>query len=342
MSRPQMSRPHTSRAHTTGAQALLTPLVPLYAAALATKNLAYDRGWIKPRHLAWPVVSVGNLSVGGAGKTPVVIRLAQLLAQQSQHVDVLSRGYGRSSHNIARVDPDGSAAHFGDEPLLIARSASVPVYVGADRYAAGSLAEREQPAPGIHLPRIHLLDDGFQHRRLARDLDIVILHRSDLEQTLLPEGRLREPLSSLGRASVIVLRAEDRGLETDLRRYNPTAPIWIHHRRLVVEPIARAVAFCAIARPGEFFAALRLSGVDIAANSRFRDHHAYTAADLDRLLRLRDQHHAPALITTEKDWVRLTPAQRARLAPLSVARLDVVFENETAVTTQLLGLLVRK
>jgi tetraacyldisaccharide 4'-kinase len=319
------------------AQVLLAPLVPLYAAALDAKNAAYDRGWIRPKHLAWPVISVGNISVGGAGKTPVVIRLAQLLAEQGQHVDVLSRGYGRSSQNVERVDPEGSAARYGDEPILIARSARIPVYVGSDRYAAGAIAEREQPAPGIHL-----LDDGFQHRRLARDTDIVVLHRSDFEERLLPAGRLREPLSALKRASVLILREEDRHLEIELQRRNLAIPIWIQRRRLAILPLKRTIAFCAIARPDEFFSALRSHSGEIASTTAFRDHHTYTDADLDQLLELRDQHSAEVFTTTEKDWVRLTPEQRTRLAPLGVARLEVVFENEPALTAQLLGLIVRK
>ena len=318
-------------------QALLAPLVPLYAAALAAKNVAYDSGWIKPKRLSRPVISVGNLSVGGAGKTPVVIRLAQLLTDQAHHVDVLSRGYGRTTSDTERVDPEGPAARYGDEPILIARCANVPVYVGSDRHAAGLLAEREHSGSGIHL-----LDDGFQHRRLARDVDIVVLHRSDFNEALLPAGRLREPLAALRRASILILREEDRHLETELQRYNPTAPIWIQHRRLAVPQLKRAVAFCAIARPDEFFSALRSQSAAVAVTSAFRDHHTYTDADVDRLLELRDQNWAEAFITTEKDWVRLTPQQRSRLASLNTARLEVVFEDEPAVTAQLLSLIVRK
>jgi tetraacyldisaccharide 4'-kinase len=310
--------------------------MPLYAAALAAKNLAYDQRWITPKRLLWPVVSVGNLSVGGAGKTPVVIRLAQLLRNAGFSVDILSRGYGRNSDEVSRVDPNGSASQYGDEPLLIAGTGT-PVYVGADRYAAGLLAERSQITPGIHL-----LDDGFQHRRLARDLDIVVLHRSDLNQHLLPAGRLREPLSSLNRAGMLILRAEDRHLEVELRRRNITAPIWIQHRRLAIESSGRVIAFCGIARPDEFFAALKTQDLDIVATSAFRDHHSYADTDLDLLLQLRARNSAESFITTEKDFVRLTPAQRTHLAPLHTARLDVVFENETAVAAHLASLLVRK
>lgn len=315
-------------------------LVPLYAAALAGKNEAYERGWARPQHLAWPVVSVGNLSVGGAGKTPLVIQLAKLLTAQNVAVDVLSRGYGRNSSATERVDPKGGAARFGDEPLLIARTARVPVYVGASRYEAGLLAEHLTQGTGIHL-----LDDGFQHRKLARDFDIVAVHASDFEETLLPAGRLREPLAALRRASAIVLRAEDRELEVELRRRGIDAPVWIQHRRLMVENLPRAVAFCGIARPEEFFAALRAQNVDLAATVALRDHQRYSGAELDRLIATLHHHHAQCFVTTEKDAARLTPEQHARLeqtAPVRLARLQVSLEDEDAVVARLLRLLMRK
>lgn len=316
-------------------------LVPLYSAALGAKNAAYERGWVKPQKLQWPVVSIGNLSVGGAGKTPLVIRFAELLAAQNIPVDVLSRGYGRRDTSLVeRVNSEGDAARYGDEPLLIARAAQVPVFVGASRYQAGLLAERDSPQPGIHL-----LDDGFQHRKLARDLDIVVLHASDLEETLLPAGRLREPLASLQRASAIVLRAEDRALEPDLRKRGITTPVWIQHRNLVIEKVDSAIAFCGIARPQEFFTALQLQGIDLAATVALRDHQQYTSAELDRLVAALRHHGAQSFLTTEKDAARLTPDQRARLeqaAPLRVARLQVSLEDEPAILARLLHLLVRK
>lgn len=315
-------------------------LVPLYAAALSAKNAAYERGWIKPQKLQWPVVSVGNLSVGGAGKTPLVIRLAQLLTASNAPVDVLSRGYGRNSSATERVNPEGNAERYGDEPLLIARAAQVHVYVGASRYQSGVLAERQSQTTGIHL-----LDDGFQHRKLARDLDIVVFHASDFEEALLPAGRQREPLTALRRASAIVLRAEDRALEINLRERGIHAPIWIQHRKLAVENVTNALAFCGIARPREFFDALQSQGIDLAAAIALRDHQHYTNAELDRLAAALRQHGAQCFLTTEKDAARLTPAQRARLeqtAPLRVARLQVSLEDEPAILARLLQLLVRK
>lgn len=315
-------------------------LVPVYAAALGAKNAAYDRGWLKPRRLEWPVISVGNLSVGGAGKTPLVIRLAQLLAAEGVTVDVLSRGYGRRGKGLTRVEPEGDATHFGDEPLLIAQAAKVPVYVGASRYEAGLLAERDSPGPGIHL-----LDDGFQHRRLARTLDIVVLHASDFEESMLPAGRLREPLSALERASVLVLRAEDRHLETELRRRGVSAPVWIQHRNLVVESVTQAIAFCGVARPAEFFSGLQRRGIDLAATVALRDHQMYSQREIDRLTAALRDHKSDCFITTEKDAARLTRQQWEQLkeaAPLHIARLEVSLEDESEIVRRLLGLIVRK
>lgn len=312
----------------------LLPLVPLYAAAVAAKNRAYTSGWIRSQHLRAPVVSIGNVSVGGSGKTPLTIRLAELLRERGLAVDVLSRGYGRQSTQVARVDPTGSWQQFGDEPLLIAQSAAVPVYVGASRYAAGLLAESQSPVPGIHL-----LDDGFQHRRLARAVDIVVLHRSDFAETLLPAGRLREPFSSLKRADILVLRDEDNDLEPDLRARGLHQPIWWMTRRLHVPALNNAVAFCAIARPREFLAGL--AAVPVLASRIARDHHPWSDADIADLLDLQRQHHAAAFLTTEKDFVRLAPEHRCNLekaAPVHAVRLEVRLDEEPACIDQLLRL----
>lgn len=315
----------------------LLPLVPLYAAAVGAKNLAYDRGWARAERLRWPVISVGNLSVGGSGKTPLVIRLAELLREPGIAVDVLSRGYGRRSTSVALVDPDASADEFGDEPLLIARSTGVPVFVGSSRYAAGEMAERDAAGPGVHL-----LDDGFQHRRLARAVDIVVLHRGDFSTRLLPAGRLREGFSSLRRAQIVAMREEDRDLELEVRRRGWTGPIWWMTRRVEVPRIASAIAFCAIARPEEFFAELRRQGIAVAAARFWRDHHRYAEADLAELVALQRQHGAAGFVTTEKDLVRFSAAQRQTLEealPLHAAKLIVRLRDEGAAIAQILGFL---
>jgi tetraacyldisaccharide 4'-kinase len=315
---------------------LLAPLELLYGSLVRARNARFDH---RPaQRLGWPVISIGNLSVGGAGKTPLVICLANLLQREGLNPDVLSRGYGRSSPAVERVDSAGGAVRFGDEPLLIAQATGVPVYVGANRYEAGQLAERELAPPGmnetsVHLVRIHLLDDGFQHRQLARNLDIVLIHRSDLQQRLLPAGRLREPLSSLRRADVIVLRHEDAELESILRAYvKSECRFWRVRRTLTLKtPVERAVVFCAIARPREFFDGLTAAGAGIAERISFPDHHRYRAADIERLAKLGRRAGCDAFVITAKDEVKLDPAMRSRLnavAPLSTAALTVELEDE--------------
>ena len=309
----------------------LLPLAALYGAALAWKDARYRRGTKATQRLAWPVVSIGNLSVGGAGKTPFAIMLSRALVQRGWSVDVLSRGYGRESAAVERVDASAGdpARRFGDEPWLIARSAGVPVFVGNERAQAGRLAESTIAGGARHL---HLLDDGMQHRRLARAAEIVLLHRSDFSTALLPAGRLREPLTALSRADFAVLRAEDAALEPRVRRYlRPDAQIWRVRRELQLPILpGAAIAFSAIAHPEEFVAQLRAQGAAVAAARHWRDHHRFTEADLQQLLRLLAGHGATCFVTTEKDAVRLTPDQRARLeaaAPLITAVLRVSLEQ---------------
>jgi len=292
----------------------MNPLSAIFGAAVAIRNSLYDRGKLAIHKLARPVVSIGNISVGGSGKTPFVIALGKLLKQRGIEFDVLSRGYGRSSAQIAVVDPKGPPAQFGDEPLLIARTLGVPVIVGADRYQAGLLAEKQLPS------RLHLLDDGFQHRRLHRDFDIVLLPKEDFSGSLLPFGRLREPISALQRADAIVV--------SDPLRIVGARPEPWRARRVVSVPAAadRMTAFCGIARPKQFFAALRDLGHDQWGQRSFRDHHRYQQADIDRLLRLKSSAGATAFITTEKDLINLGPLA-AQLQPLHIADLRIELEE---------------
>src|SRR5580704_11789088 len=177
----------------------MNPLTGLYGVATALRNTLFDHGGLPSRLLEKPVISVGNLSVGGSGKTPFVIALGELLKARGVRFDVLSRGYRRKTRGVLVVEPDGVAADFGDEPLLIARRLGVPVIVGESRYEAGRVAEQKFQS------QLHILDDGFQHRSLARDFDIVLMTERDLRDRLLPSGRMREPLSSLARADAVVL-----------------------------------------------------------------------------------------------------------------------------------------
>jgi len=324
-------------------RAYLAPLSGVYGAAVAVKNLAYENRWLTAK-LSWPVVSIGNLSVGGSGKTPVTIRLAELLTAEGVAVDVLSRGYGRTTSVTEQVDPNGDAERFGDEPLLIARRTGVPVFVGASRFHAGLLAEADPAVPdqpsGPPEAHVHLLDDGFQHRQLARDVDIVVVHRTDFAERLLPAGRLREPLTALHRADFIALREEDADLEPRLHQLKVTAPIlWMRRSLSIPNELAgtpgKVIAFCGIATPDEFFSALIASNINVELALTFPDHHRYSREDINRLKTAASEAHAVAFITTEKDAVRLDPTLLETAAPIRVARLEVSLRNENFVVPQL-------
>jgi tetraacyldisaccharide 4'-kinase len=286
----------------------LAPFTPLYAAGLALRDLRLERGWEPVERLRWPVISIGNLSTGGSGKTPLTIALAGALTERGFHVDVLSRGYGRRSQNPARVVPDGDAEEFGDEPLLIAREAGVLVYVAAQRCRAGFMAEAAQP--DLKGPAVHLLDDGFQHRQLHRDIDILLLNREDWQDDLLPAGNLREALKAARRATVIAIPADDPEFEAQLKAWGWQGPVWRLHRKMEVPALnggetGAVVAFCGIARPEQFFAGLEAAGLHLGARIAFSDHHRYSPRDLARLAAAARKSGTTTLITTEKDRVRL-------------------------------------
>jgi tetraacyldisaccharide 4'-kinase len=321
---------------------LLLPLVPLYAAGVALREMRLEHGWEKVRFLWYPVISVGNLSTGGSGKTPLVIALARLLTREGFGVDVLSRGYGRTSSEAARVRTDAASEEFGDEPLLIARKAGVSVWVGAERYEAGGLADQEfiqrgGEMSGDPVPLVHLLDDGFQHRQLHRDIDVVLVNRGDWGDHLLPAGNLRETVEAVERASVLAIPAEDPEFEEALREWGWTGPVWRVRRRMRVPQIDDPVAaFCGIARPEQFFGGLEAHGVNLVCRRAFKDHHRYTKKDAESLLASAQKAGASCLITTEKDKVRLGALAHAFGGiPLRTVELTIEFDDEQSVAAWL-------
>ncbi len=311
----------------------MNPLTGLYGSVTALRNTLFDRGMLSSRRLEQPVVSVGNLSVGGSGKTPFVIALGELLKARSIRFDVLSRGYGRKTRGVLVVDPDGNAADFGDEPLLIARRLGVPVIAGESRHAAGRVAERKFQS------QLHILDDGFQHRSLARDFDIVLMTERDFGDRMLPSGRLREPLSSLTRADAVVLPA---GLAVNHPALQKKT-VWRIERELVLSNLPSApIVFCGIARPEQFFAQVRAAGITPAAEIEFRDHHAYDSSDVERLLAMRVKLSAGDFLTTEKDAVNLG-SFLADLKPCAIAALSLTLDRPTDVVDAILaGIAERK
>jgi tetraacyldisaccharide 4'-kinase len=340
----------------------MNPLSAIFGTSVALRNSLYDRGVFKVHKLSRPVVSVGNISLGGSGKTPFVMALGQLLKEHAIAFDVLSRGYGRRLAETAVVDSKGTPERFGDEPLLMARKLGVPVIVGADRYRAGLLAEQR------YASQLHLLDDGFQHRRLHRDFDIVMVPASDLEDTLLPVGRLREPISSLRRADVVV---SDRGESAPPEAASsllggadslpavgkvmqgvkpPATPslhvlpveVWRMKRNVYLDETSqRPLAFCGIARPQQFFAHLQELGIELAGTISFSDHHRYTENDLARLLRAKSSAEADGFITTEKDAINLG-LLAGRLQRLQIAQLRLTLEDPEQAVSTLLSTLERR
>lgn len=307
------------------------PLTWLFAQIVKARNASYDSGRMTVARLHLPVISVGNISIGGSGKTPFVQALGRWLNSKGIAFDILSRGYGRRTRGVLQVDAAAcgpqAASQFGDEPLLLARSLGAPVFVGEERYAAGLAAEAwsEQTGRGT---RLHILDDGFQHRRLHRDFDIVLLAHGDLRGTLLPFGRLREPLSALARAQAV---AAPEDLATLLTEPN----IWHIRRRLVLhEPApSRPLAFCGLARPKQFWQSLADIGIYPVATYAFADHHRYGAKDVAMLQRLAGAHDADGFLTTEKDLVKL---DGLGLAPVTAPELVIEVENANARFTSML------
>jgi len=304
----------------------VNPLSAIYGAVVRARNALYDRGHLPARRLQGPVISVGNISAGGAGKTPFVMLLGELLKARGVKFDVLSRGYGRRSRGVLLVDPGGLPQEFGDEPLLIARKLPVPVIVGEDRYEAGRLAEAKF---GVQL---HLLDDGFQHRGLARDFDIVLVTPQDATDRLLPAGRLREPLAALRRADAVVLAsgalAEAFPIDGKL--------VWRVRRGIAPQAVpARPLVFCAIARPQNFLLQLRAANIEPVAQAFYRDHHAYGESDVRELLELKRRSEAGGFVTTEKDAVNLG-GLFAALEPISVVPVKMeLADTANAVDTML-------
>ena len=266
----------------------------------------YDNGVLRVRRLNYPVISVGNVTLGGTGKTPLVIELATRFRELGYRPVVLSRGYRRKSRGIVVVSrgdgPEVDWKEAGDEPSLMAiRLPGVGVVVGADRYRAGLRAEAER------LGNLFILDDGFQHRRLHRDVDIVALDPVEWaqEDRLLPQGHWREPRTALERAHAACVQESENAPA-------PHLPLPCFAVRTRIDGVVRdgnltsietlldkpVSAFAGIAKPERFFETLRAAGLDLVSTKTFRDHHAYRPNDLAGL-------PVGVRITTEKDAVRL-------------------------------------
>ena len=302
----------------------------LYGAAARRRRAWYAARPDARRRLTRPVVSVGGISVGGSGKTPIAAEVARLLVTLGERPAILSRGYARADPVDGVVvvrDHDrvrGDLATAGDEPWMLAgRLDGVAVVVAADRYLAGRLAETRLGST------VHLLDDGFQHLRLERSLDLVVLRPEDLDDAVLPAGRLREgPQAVRAADAVLVVGADEAGGAAVAARLGIATPFGVV--MALAPPQAGAgplqagtpvFAVAGIARPGRFFDDLRAIGFPPAGTARFPDHHRFTGADVTRIQRRAREAGCAAIVTTEKDAVRL--AGRAPLdPPLAVSALS--------------------
>ena len=327
----------------------MTSLVPprpsrsLWQLAYGAAHRARRGYWVRRAHsLPVPVVSVGNLLWGGGGKTPLVAAIAEHLAAAGRRPAILSRGWGRNEPKSIRIVSEGlpgravlGAPEAGDEPALLARLLpTVPVIVGADRHAAGMHALGRLEAR----PDLFLLDDGFSHLRLRRDLDLLALPASDPfgGGRLAPSGRLREPLSAVARADAAILTsAPDGATGADLQR--ELAPFGFTGRGFTsatrsqsppaIAATARVYLVAAVANPQNFLAAVRSQGLAVVGQQFFRDHYRYPDSSLERIVRGAVASGADAILVTSKDMVKLDGRFQA-LTHLPVLELAIRAEPE--------------
>jgi tetraacyldisaccharide 4'-kinase len=337
---------------------LLQILSAVFEQGVALRHVAYRRGWLKTRRLSRPVVSVGNLSVGGTGKTPLVILMAETLLAAGHRPCILTRGYGRRrGKGLIVLEPGphrvADPRKVGDEPAALARALpDVPIIVSPNRLRGGQIGEQRFQAT------VHLLDDGFQHLALYRDLDVVLLDvtRPLSDSALLPAGRWREPFSALRRAHWVILTrtelAEAGGWQARVQAQNPQARIFrcstklaglVDARSGLSEPQAnllgkKAAAFCGIGNPAAFFADLRGWGFSVVAERVFPDHHIYRRHELDNLFALWRSAGAQTILTTQKDLMNLPPDWNAPLPLFACCiqpEIEEKMEFERALLAQL-------
>ncbi|MGE0131594.1 MAG: tetraacyldisaccharide 4'-kinase [Blastocatellales bacterium] len=323
----------------------------LYQLGVRTRIALYENNLFKTRRLNAPVISVGNLTVGGAGKTPCVAFLARYLRDEGCDVAILSRGYKRESEGRVEVS-DGKEIlcepnESGDEPYLLAKSCpGVRVVVDRDRYAAGGWLE-ERAAISVFI-----LDDGYQHLRLARDLNLLLIDATEpLDQAkMIPFGRLREPLTAMRRADAMIVTRSDqpfdrRSFENTIRKFARagTPVFYAHHKmkNLIRLDDGKVVGFAdfrgkkiaavsGIARPDRFVADLEQMGMNIALRRDFEDHHRYTREELSEIIERALEAGAEAIITTEKDAANLPAGLAGSSAlPIFAARIEFGCERES-------------
>ena len=321
----------------------LFPFSAVYGGIIEIRNYYYNNHFLPVEHLPKPTISVGNISVGGTGKTPVVRFLTQFINRMGKKVAILSRGYGRSSRKTVILTSDNLSeipfSHSGDEPRLLAQKLhNGSVVIDANRIRGGKFAFKE------HSPDIFILDDGFQHRQVYRDLDIVTLDATDLwgSGLLLPAGKLREPLSQLRRADLIWVTKTDQtfcssqNIHREIRKkinkpilFSVHSPVKVRSfYNQIFYPIKvlkgkKVIAFCGIADHGSFKKTLLELGAEILEFRHFKDHHKFRYDEIHQLLRIKESKNADWLITTEKDAVRIDELKKDLLQSLYFLEIEI-------------------
>jgi len=324
------------------AKKTLLPLSAGYGLVVRMRNRFYRNGTLQSREVSAPVISVGNLTTGGTGKTPLVKWIAKQLSNSGRHVCVLTRGYGRKSTGRVIVS-DGEAIladvnQAGDEALFLAEALkrNAAVICDADRAAAAQWAIENLNTDAF------LLDDAFQHQRIARNLNILTIDATNPwgNRRLLPAGILREPLDSLRRADCIVLTRSDQSkqleqIQSEIKRIGAEIPVFLSHMKLAgLRALTQAesdlsqirmAAFCGVANPTSFFTLLERAGYELASKRAFRDHKNYSQYTMDRMIADARARHAQALITTAKDAVKIRSLNLP--LPCYVAEIEIGFDR---------------
>lgn len=332
---------------------LLAPFGLAYSLVQKLRAILYRVGILKTRRLPRPVISIGNITVGGTGKTPMTAYIARLLLERGYKVAVLSRGYGGSLEGQSVIVSDGVSVMLGpnecgDEPYLLASTVpGLMVVIGTDRYAAGCLAVQQLS------PDLFLLDDGFQHLRLQRDLNILLLDscRPFGNGWTLPAGLLREAATAARRADLIILtRCPEGATVTPLVSGKPAFAA--SHRLVDALPLTGGnpvpltelqgpgfLAFAGIAQPDFFFSALRERGINVVATLPFPDHADYDQAVLDTISETLLSSGAEYAVTTEKDGVKLKQLPESVATVTYLARLDIVLDKPSELQALIRNLL---
>ncbi|MDP1524237.1 MAG: tetraacyldisaccharide 4'-kinase [Rhodocyclaceae bacterium] len=300
----------------------MLPVGWLFFALVRLRRLAYQRGWLRSKRLPVPVIVIGNLVVGGAGKTPLTLWLAQHMRSLGRKPGIVSRGYGRTDDTIQKVGAGRTASEVGDEPLLLAQRSGCPVFVGADRGAAAAALLGDHPECDVIL-----CDDGLQHLQMARDVEILVMDRRGLMNGWpLPAGPLREPVERVSRVDALVLHNNDQvrvdGVPTFQMHLAGSCFYRLNAPEECLLPAAlqglRLAAFAGIGEPQRFFDHLTALGLSFESHA-FLDHHRYTRADFSFTV--------DALLTTEKDALK---CEGLTDVPIWVLPVEAVVEPDLA------------